>query len=1197
MFLHSGIHSHAIVRDGPWSHGVLASHIGIGPDGDLQTLDSDVPRVSWPSEDMGESASSGREQSETEKRVANFWASLTTRSNSRTMQMPAVIFPPDKPGMWQQMLKEYSQINVYEPEGLRNWQLQTIDEKELLEYEQNVVQTMLSTNVDEKDIDFSDFYIIQEAFAGSSDPTESPNIVDSRPSLNAVKAASERLRTEATSGGILSDDIGTGTTYVFNKKDERASKTVLLVPYQTFSDRSMETLDTRANMFMESEGLKKWSTKLRKVVLRNFEQRYQGHFSAVFCDEGHRIRHENTGVHQCVSLLDAPINWIITATPEVNSALHGNNKKPWFVFKEVQSLPDGDPLRLLPVQPDHFKALILDLAEIANYSGYMRKLVFLKRTTASSLVWDSSPSSAHVSLKNVMPKHEVETIKIGYTRMEAPEAQALHRTYAHIYEETMDDWVKEQWKRNSGRGGKLDDDAPRLVRVRRALLIVSASTLLSKTYVTCALRSAAGDFPVGDRHKDIAYLCFGGPKLRTLLRQDRETVLNATRPRELLVIDETPLVAWLEEMLLQHMHIDAHVFHADLDTAERDALVEGFNDLNRSPQVLILLYNIASQGVNMHKACSDALVTSSGINASAEVQAWGRLIRIAQKDTAHVVRCQVLKSYDQFRDSKQRDKQKLILALTTPSPAMKVLLVNLLNAANVEVKALHDSNLTSLFRNKREKAVLALRDDVQDDNNLSNHGLEDEYTLAGKSVSDVRRALRKDCEKRESFNPDLFALAIQLRLEPKRVYTEEDLNDNAVYGRALGLLLRIKFGQKTENFRLSPIIRYDALAPEILRAIEAQVEAFYRNSGLALEQQNDDNEVPVSAEQVVRKTFSQTAEMSNGDGDANSPNQEPGESQDIRAWEAFWDVEMTDGDGTTHPGPGEDQEPRRVHVRRVSTGTAHQELNQRYEFPMTTQDLPNAQSDRRVEENSTGPQQQTSHTPSPYSSTTGNVVITGHEGQGREPPTRNASPGGNMRAMRDFDEMTPNPTNLEAIRRMRKFLDEREADLLAEDQDVAVHQTIKDQPDVVRGAHSISKDGTAAAHEAPMDTSVGVLALEGSVGGGYCGKVRSSCRPQHPNTPVPMTYSPAETRELLKTLQTYKSGRSSPMVKTEDDVDIDMAAPSIETLDRIITLMGSDDVGSHGSKRSASPVVKTEDDADIDMAPPQHQPLPDALAP
>ncbi|KAK8183875.1 hypothetical protein BC567DRAFT_206054 [Phyllosticta citribraziliensis] len=1000
----------------------LASHIGIGPDGDLQTLDSDVPRVSQPSEDVGESASFGREKSETEKRVADFWASLTTQSNSRTMQMPADIFPPDKPGIWRQMLNEYSQINVYEPQGLRDWQLQTIGEvmassvkptgnlefamgkavlqsnfcgdvlvsadtkvqKELVEYEQHVSQTMLSTDVGEKEIDFSDFYIIQEAFAGSSDPTDSPNIVDSRllldfldiqitgaawmlaktlgfvpnlaedPDTDAVKAASERLRTEPTSGGILSDDVGTGKTYttslcmsalakhlaktktnehrpmlllvpngtlfsqwqdilhrqfpelelivsnddrpthsifankwisssamrkapqdlsdwprnlryVFNKKDERASKTVLLVPYQAFSDRSMKTLNT--DMFMDSEGLKKWSTKLRKIVLREFEQ----------------------SIHQCVSLLDAPINWIITATPEVNSALvhntdefrtfagflkffgvqcrrglhskkHSNKKKPWIVFKEVQSLPDGDPLRLLPVQPDHIKALISskDLAEIANYSGYMRKLVVLKRTTASSLAWDSSPASAHVSLKNLMPKHKVETIEIGYAGMEAPEAQALHRIYARIYEETIDDWVKDQWKKNSGKGDKLDDDAPRLARVRRALSIVSASTLL-------------GRFDLEMKAKG----------LDTLVENIRD---------------------------MRTQECDARVLHADLDTAERDALVKDFNDPNRGPQVLILLYNVSSQGVNMHKACSDALVTSSGINASAEVQAWGRLIRIAQKDTVHIVRCQVLNSYDQFRDSKQRDKQKLILALNTPSPAMKVLLVNLLNAANVEVKALHDSNLTSLFRNKRENAVLGLRAGVEDDKKLSNDVLEDEFTLAGKSVSDVRRALRKDCEKRESFNPDLFALATQLRLDPKRVYTEEDLNDNAVYGRALGLLFRVKFGQRTENFRLSPIIRYDALAPEISRAIEAQVEAFYHNLGRALEQQNDGNEFPVSAEQVVREMFPQTAETYNGDGDANSANQEPRESQEIRAWEAFWDVEMTDGDGTTHPGPGEDQD-------------------------------------------------------------------------------------------------------------------------------------------------------------------------------------------------------------------------------------------------------------------------------------------------
>ncbi|KAK8183877.1 hypothetical protein BC567DRAFT_292749 [Phyllosticta citribraziliensis] len=191
------------------------------------------------------------------------------------------------------------------------------------------------------------------------------------------------------------------------------------------------------------------------------------------------------------------------------------------------------------------------------------------------------------------------------------------------------------------------------------------------------------------------------------------------------------------------------------------------------------------------------------------------------------------------------------------------------------------------------------------------------------------------------------------------------------------------------------------------------------------------------------------------------------------------------------------------------------------------------------------------------------------------------------------EDETPNSTNVEAIRRMRAFLDEREADLLAEGQDLAVHQASKDQPDVVGGTHSILKEDTAAAHEAPMDTSVGVkVQLEEDTA------TRSEA-PVDPNTPVSMTYSP---RKLVKCSTPLRP----TMVKTEDDVDIDMAAPSIEARDRNIATMDNEyvvnteddmeiDVAAPSIEaHDPSPVIKTQDDADVNIAPPsiiQHQML------
>ena len=60
--------------------------------------------------------------------------------------------------------------------------------------------------------------------------------------------------------------------------------------------------------------------KSNEILKPIFISKWKGVFSTVMLDEGHEVRHVMTRLHASILLLQAPINWFLTATPIVNSA-------------------------------------------------------------------------------------------------------------------------------------------------------------------------------------------------------------------------------------------------------------------------------------------------------------------------------------------------------------------------------------------------------------------------------------------------------------------------------------------------------------------------------------------------------------------------------------------------------------------------------------------------------------------------------------------------------------------------------------------------------------------------------------------------------------------------------------------------------------------------------------------------------------
>lgn len=63
------------------------------------------------------------------------------------------------------------------------------------------------------------------------------------------------------------------------------------------------------------------------------------------------------------------------------------------------------------------------------------------------------------------------------------------------------------------------------------------------------------------------------------------------------------------------------VFHRENATR----IAKEFNDRTSSLQALIQLYDVGSDGWNLHEACHEALVMAAARNAAQELQNWGRV--------------------------------------------------------------------------------------------------------------------------------------------------------------------------------------------------------------------------------------------------------------------------------------------------------------------------------------------------------------------------------------------------------------------------------------------------------------------------------------------------------------------------------------------------------------------------------------------
>jgi hypothetical protein len=122
-----------------------------------------------------------------------------------------------------------------------------------------------------------------------------------------------------------------------------------------------------------------------------------------------------------------------------------------------------------------------------------------------------------------------------------------------------------------------------------------------------------GDIPPITRMEQLKYLVHGSLTLRHILSQIRDHLLSVTTTDKIIITEDTPLVAWYYERVLNYLHVNTRVLGAYLKPEERKRLIDDFNDRKSELKILIVMYAVSAQGVNLDRCCSRVLVAAPAI--------------------------------------------------------------------------------------------------------------------------------------------------------------------------------------------------------------------------------------------------------------------------------------------------------------------------------------------------------------------------------------------------------------------------------------------------------------------------------------------------------------------------------------------------------------------------------------------------------
>ncbi|OAF63117.1 hypothetical protein VC83_00674, partial [Pseudogymnoascus destructans] len=603
-----------------------------------------------------------------------------------------------------------------------------------------------------------------------------------------------------------------GLRFIFDQNNRMAAKTVILTSYDTLAARTLQKPRRQpgdTTQFKPSEWIGRW----------------KGVFHTVIMDEGHKVRNPLTNIHVAVARLNARHHWFITGTPiqnqssdilgplnilwpQISKSLSSTEERSTWVdslngnYKDFELLLLPDVLHtswknLIATDPYRVRTLInsKDKTTINKLYRCLEQLLLLHRSTATSIPTDCH--GGRLSLKNLMPPYEITPVQLRMNSAEAAEYQMFHQSFVKDYEEGLALWTEQKQSR-------IDPSSeiksfPCVTGPLRKMTVNAVSTMLSRFHDTLenttgftGLQLAHATLRAGDRLiKDatdlLRHLTFGSPKLRWILKDVTDHCLKQKPDggrSKLLCSEDIPVSAWFIETVLKSVYIRAEVLHAGLTDAQRIALIQEFNNPHSNLTVLIMMYQVSSQGANLDGACHRVCSITTAINLPSELQVHYRPIRVSQKEKVTIVRLSVVNSHDAWRETKQIDKSIIDVLTKLQSPMSFQAIADALISSRDEVLAAHNSKEGRKALCGRKILPLKLRAwgevSIPKDPNLVSP--EEEALPAGRNMRKRKRVL----QELENTDDEVDDLSHQLEsadptYSPAKYDTDNDSNhSNAV---------------------------------------------------------------------------------------------------------------------------------------------------------------------------------------------------------------------------------------------------------------------------------------------------------------------------------------------------------------------------------------------------------------------------------
>ncbi|KAL4744247.1 P-loop containing nucleoside triphosphate hydrolase protein [Aspergillus terricola var. indicus] len=194
----------------------------------------------------------------------------------------------------------------------------------------------------------------------------------------------------------------------------------------------------------------------------------------------------------------------------------------------------------------------------------------------------------------------------------------------------------------------------------------------------------------------INLLLQGSPKLRALLPILQQQIYEYGEKSIIWTINPAEQFFIAAALLL--CHIDYRVYHAELDTDERVALVNDFTTSPKSTMVLVCSFYVSSAGSNLQHLCRNVHLWDRPPSEPLKQQAIGRVARLGQTRTVIIYDYLVEESFNQMVIGK---------SLAKAIPDLLATLNNALFSINVERG---EVDLGQWCRNK-DGSILRIPDD------------------------------------------------------------------------------------------------------------------------------------------------------------------------------------------------------------------------------------------------------------------------------------------------------------------------------------------------------------------------------------------------------------------------------------------------------------------------------------------------------